>query len=138
MGLLFPTLIILPAPTGRHPVSSQDTSSWLFVGRLSLGGDHALLIGEVRYKILWRHAETADTALGADRAAASTVDAHWMRRITRMWEWLSVLLYTINGIELGVQEWRDSLFLRYGIDPLELLYHCNGCGAAFSIYHALD
>ena len=45
---------------------------------------------------------------------------------------------TVNGTELGAQEWREYLFLRYGIDPPDLPCHCDGCGAAFSIYHALD
>ena len=52
--------------------------------------------------------------------------------------WLSVILSTVNIMELGSHEWRDSLFLRYNISPPDLSYHCNGCGAAFSIYHALD
>ena len=33
------------------------------------------------------------------------------------------------------QEWRDSLFLRYVIDPPDLQDHCNECGAAFYICH---
>ena len=52
--------------------------------------------------------------------------------------WLSVLPSTINGTELGAQEWRYSLFLIYGIDPPDLHEHFNGCGAAFEIYHALN
>ena len=49
-----------------------------------------------------------------------------------------MILSTINGTELGVQEWIDSLFMCYGIKPPDLPSHCEGCGAAFSIYHALD
>ena len=45
---------------------------------------------------------------------------------------------TPNGTELGAQEWRDSLFLRYGIEPLYLPSHCDGFGAAYTIYQALD
>ena len=41
-------------------------------------------------------------------------------------------------MELGAQEWRDSLFLRYGINPPDLPSHYNGCGAGLSIYHYLD
>ena len=44
---------------------------------------------------------------------------------------------TVNGTELGAQEWRDSFFLGNGIDPPDLPSHCDGCGAAFTIYHAL-
>ena len=52
--------------------------------------------------------------------------------------WLSVIPSTVNGTELGAQEWRDSLFLRYGIDPPDPPDHCKGCGVALLIYHSLD
>ena len=52
--------------------------------------------------------------------------------------WLTVLPSTVNGTELGVQEWRDALFLRYGLEPLDLPSNCDVCDAKFSISHALD
>ena len=45
---------------------------------------------------------------------------------------------TVNGTELGDQEWYDALFLRYGLDPPDLPTYCDGCQAKFSISHALD
>ena len=42
------------------------------------------------------------------------------------------------GRSYGAQEWRDFLFLSYGINPTDFMYHCDVCGAAFSICHALD
>ena len=51
---------------------------------------------------------------------------------------MSVLPSTVNGTELGSQEWRDALFLRCVIYPPDLPEHYNGCGAAFEICHALD
>ena len=44
---------------------------------------------------------------------------------------------TVNGTELGAQEWRYALFLRYGMEPLDLLTYCDGSEAKFSISHAL-
>ena len=49
-----------------------------------------------------------------------------------------MLLSTVNGTELGAHELRDSLFLRYDINPPDLIEHCNGCGAEFDICHTLD
>ena len=49
-----------------------------------------------------------------------------------------MLPLNVNGTELGVQEWRDSLFLLYGINPPDLPPHCDGCGEAFSICRALE
>ena len=49
-----------------------------------------------------------------------------------------MLLSTVNRTELGAQEWRNALFMRYGLDPLDLLKYCDGCQARFLISHALD
>ena len=38
----------------------------------------------------------------------------------------------------GAQEWRDALFLRYGLEPPDLCTHCDGCEARFTISHAFD
>ena len=46
--------------------------------------------------------------------------------------------YKVNGTELGAQEWHDYLFLRYGLDPPDLPYCCDGCNAKLTICHALD
>ena len=45
---------------------------------------------------------------------------------------------TVNGTDLGAQEWRDALFMRYGLDTPDLPTYCDGCQAKFSISHALD
>ena len=60
------------------------------------------------------------------------------KKITRTGAWMSVIPFTINGTELGSQECRYSLFLRYDIDLPKLPDHCDGCGAEFDTCHALD
>ena len=45
---------------------------------------------------------------------------------------------TVNGTELGSQEWRDAFFLRYGLEPPDLPKYYDGCEAQFSISHDLD
>ena len=64
--------------------------------------------------------------------------AHQMRRATKTGAWLKVQPSTVNGTELGAEEWSDALFLRYGLNPPDLPTHCDGCQAKFSISHALD
>ena len=61
-----------------------------------------------------------------------------MQRAAKTGAWLMVLPSTVNGTELGGQEWRDALFLRYGLEPPDLPKYCDGCEARFSISHALD
>ena len=59
-------------------------------------------------------------------------------RAAKTGAWLAMLTSTVNGTELGTQEWRDALFLRYGLDPPDLPSHCDGCDAKFTISHTLD
>ena len=44
----------------------------------------------------------------------------------------------VNRTELGAQEWREDLFLRYVLEPPDLLNYCDGCYAKLSICHTLD
>ena len=61
-----------------------------------------------------------------------------MRQAAKTGAWLTVLLSTVNGTELGAQEWLEALLLRYGLDPPDLLKYCDGCKVRFSISHTLD
>ena len=45
---------------------------------------------------------------------------------------------TVKVTELGAQECRDALFLRYGLEPLDLPHCYDGCNATFSIFHAFN
>ena len=38
---------------------------------------------------------------------------------------------------MGAQEWRDALFLRCGLEPLDLTTYCDGFQKKNSISHAL-
>ena len=52
--------------------------------------------------------------------------------------WLSVLPLARSQFDLSAQEFRDGLALRYKKPLLSLPSVCDGCGAPFSIEHALD
>ena len=52
--------------------------------------------------------------------------------------WLSVLPLARSQFDLSVQEFRDGLALRYRKPLLSLPSVCDGCGAPFSVDHALD
>ena len=66
------------------------------------------------------------------------MDDHWLRQGTKTEAWLAVFPCTVNGAELGDQEWRNALFISYGIEPLDLPFHCDVCNDKFSICHFLD
>jgi hypothetical protein len=62
-----------------------------------------------------------------------------IRQGTKRWQWLSIMPSMLNGTELSVQEFRDALLLCYAArSPRDPSSHCDGCGAAFSVHHALE
>ena len=52
--------------------------------------------------------------------------------------WLSVLLLEKDQFDLSAQQLRDALTLRYCKPLLNLPVTCDGCGATFTVDHALD
>ena len=85
-----------------------------------------------------RGVQQAEAALRVALEGAPVQQARRMRQAAKTGAWITVLTSTVNGTELGAQEWREALFLRYGLEPLYLPSHCDGCDAKFSISHALD
>ena len=80
----------------------------------------------------------AEEALTASLEGAPVLHVRCLQRATNTGAWMKVHPSTINGTELGPQECRDALFLRYGLEPPDLPTYCDGCHAKFSISHALD
>ena len=85
-----------------------------------------------------RHLQYAQTALEEAMATAPTLDYHCLRRGTNMGTWLTVLLSSLNGMDLGYQERHNDLFLHYGIDPPDLPNHCDVYNAKYSIRNTMD
>ena len=52
-------------------------------------------------------------------------------------QWLTVMPSAVSGTELGRDEFRDALRLRYGRTLANLPTKCDGCGAKFTLEHAL-
>ena len=42
-----------------------------------------------------------------------------------------------DGTDLGAQEWRDTLVLRYDLDPPDFTKCCYSCNTKFTIFHVL-
>ena len=64
--------------------------------------------------------------------------ARCLRRAAKTGAWITVQLSTVNGMGLGSQEWHNTLFLWYGLEPLDQPTYYDGCQAKFSISHVLD
>ena len=100
--------------------------------------DHAACLQDGRAAVRRQNVAKAVASLEKTIARAPAVVTHRLQRVTKTGAWLTVQPPTVNGTELGAQEWQDAAFLRYGLDPPDLPKHCDGCNAWFSICHALD
>ena len=49
--------------------------------------------------------------------------ARQLRWVTKTGAWMRVQLSTVNGMELGAQEWQYALFLRYGLELPDLPHY---------------
>ena len=52
--------------------------------------------------------------------------------------WMSVRGSTVLGAVLLATKFCDVLCAHYNFTPLNLQIHCNGCGTAFKVSHALS
>ena len=137
--------LALPDPYQTAP--ENWTASCVITGHLVVAlrgqvefrtADRSTCLGEGRTAVRRRGKVQAEEALMAVLEGALVFHARRLRRAAMTGAWLTVLPSTVNGTELGVQEWRDALFLRYDLDPPYLPTHCDGCQAKFLISHALD
>ena len=80
----------------------------------------------------WR-TQQAEEALAATIARALFQGARRLQQATNTGACLMLQMSTVNGTELAAQEWCDSLFLLYVIDPPNLPKYCDGCNAKSKI-----
>ena len=135
----------LPDPTRTAPENWQ--ASCVITGHLvsELRGrfpfrtaDHAACLRDGRAAVRRQNVAKAMASLETTIARDPAVLTRRLRRATKIGAWLTVQPLTVNGTELGAQEWRDAAFLRYGLEPPDLPKHCDDCNARFSICQALD
>ena len=100
--------------------------------------EHLACLRDGRAAVRWKIVAKAMSSLKATIAGAPEVVTRQLRRVTNTGAWITVQPSTVNGTELGEQEWRDAPFLFYGLDPPDLLKHFDGCNTRFLICHALD
>ena len=137
--------LALPDPSQTDP--EYWTASYVITGHLvaALRGqvefrtaDHSACLWEGRTAVRRRGQIRAEEALTAALEGGLLLHARCLRQATKTGAWITVQPSTVNGTELGAQEWRDALFLRYGLEPQDLPTYCDGFQARFSISHALD
>ena len=100
--------------------------------------DHSACLWKGRTAVRRRGQIRAEEAMTAALEGPPVLHTHRLRRATNTGDLITVQPSTVNGTDMGAQEWRNALFLRYSLEPLDLPTYCDGCQAKFSISHALD
>ena len=96
-----------------------------------LTADHSACLRKGRTDLRRRGQIQLEEALTAKLEEAPVLHARRLQRAAKNGAWLTVKPSTVNRTDLGDQEWRDALFLRYGLDPLDLPTYCDGCQAKY-------
>ena len=95
--------------------------------------DHVACLRDGRVAARQQNVAKAMALLETTITGAPAVVTRRLQRATKTGAWLTVQPPTVNGTELGAQEWRDAAFLRYGLDHPDLPKNCDGCNVRFSI-----
>ena len=109
-----------PTPTSPENCTASCVITGHLVGELRIQvefhtADHLSCLREGRAVVRRRSQHQAEEALAATLEGAQVQCIRRLRRATKTGAWMTVQPSTINGMELGAQEWRDALFLRYGL-----------------------
>jgi hypothetical protein len=70
--------------------------------------------------------------------SSSRLAKRQMLRAKEAGTWLTTMPNRLNGTELSAEEFRDSLRLRFGLQPTSLPATCDGCYQRFTVGHALS
>jgi len=69
---------------------------------------------------------------------ANKVKENQILRLKEAEAWATAVPSIKNGTVLSKEEWDDNFRYRYGIQPLNLPTHCDGCGERFSTERGLN
>ena len=93
---------LVAALKGHVEFWTADHSAWLREGRTAVR----------------RHGQIqAEEALTSPLEGDPVLHTRCLQRAAKTGAWLTVLTSTVNVTELGAQEWRNALFLWYGLSP---------------------
>ena len=99
---------------------------------------HAETVKEARSAYQTRARTLKETQLTAILDPLPPARQALLHRACKTGRFLSVTpSYSANSV-LSTEEFRDRLHYRYGINPSNLPTHCDGCGAPFSVDHAMS
>jgi len=112
-------------------------------GILFRPAEHMPTRQQVLSELLNRRDEAYKDTLASLLSALPNVDgkgslARLIGRASATGQWLSCMPSAVSGTELVCDEFRDAIRLRYGRTPTNLPEKCDGCGAKFTLEHAIS
>ena len=136
--------LAIPNPVEAAPLlykSSVEASSVL-VEALRSGGSlnqkaHRECVRQASKSAKTARLATEKAGLEEMKGRASRRDKKRLERIQETGAFLTVRPSRRDGTELERDEFRDAVLLRMGLVPKNLPKTCDGCGATFTVEHAL-
>jgi len=134
----------LPNPTTAAPhnhTSSKECTAVLTNALLTGEGwhindhQHAMHAGRVDARL--RNSTSHQASLDLLATSMTPLQLRRTERGKKTGGWLSIIPDIVNGMSLSKGAFRDSLRMRYGLELVDLPKKCDGCGAKFSVEHAL-
>lgn len=134
-----------PAATAATSFRMSTTATTLLQHAIRTGspadmGEHNAQCRRVQQKA---QAEARDRAEVDLKVLLNKMPATQQRTLSRIVHgnastWLTVLPLSAEGFDLSATQFRDQLAIRYHRQPVGLPSLCDGCGADFTLQHALD
>ena len=100
--------------------------------------EHAICVRNASKEVPKERVEAETAFVGNLKVAAPKNVAKRYGRVGTNGAWLTVCPDTLGGTLLFRQEYVDNTRIRLNLKVLNLPQHCNGCGARFSVKHALS
>jgi len=79
-----------------------------------------------------------EATVAVRKGQANAKEKKRLSRIAGCGAWLTRLPTRFEGNQVTEEEWHDNVSLRYGLRPIHLPQQCDGCGANFTVEHALN
>ena len=123
---------VLDLPDTAKTAPENWTASCVITGHLvvALRGqeefrmeDHSTCLREWATEVRKWSGLKLEEALAKTLARDPVQGTRRLRQATKTRVWMMVQPSTVNGTELGVQEWLYALFLQYGLEPPYLPYY---------------
>ena len=134
----------LPNPTSTAPhnhTSSKECTAVLTNALLTGEGwhitDHVNAMHTGRTDARLRNSSAHQLSLDLLAPDMTPFQLRMTERGKKTGGWLSIIPDIVNGMSLSKGAFRDSLRMRYGLELLNMPKKCDGCGAKFSVEHAL-